>query len=345
MRNSLKMGAAALAMIVASSAANAEGKLSIYHWFEYIPQELLDKFAAEYDVDVTMDTYDSNESMLAALKAGGLGSYDVAVPGDYMVEIMIGEGMLDSFEPSELGNFDNMMQKWVDVGFDPGRKHSIPYQWGSTSFSVNRDVYSGDINTTDIMFNPPDELKGKINVLDTQGELLLMGSLHLSIPQCTTDKEHLKALDAMLQEAKQHWASFGSDTAKDVLVSGDAAVGQIWNGFSARAREEGANIEYAYPKEGYIVWMDNVVLLKDAPNRDNALKFMNFLLEPENAAAVTNFARYTAGVEGVTELLDEDLKASPEANPPADAPDGTFVAVCDEQTQALYDAIWTRLRK
>ena len=287
----------------------------------------------------------SNEAMLASLKAGGLGSYDVAVPGDYMVEIMIGEGLLDSFDPSELSNFDNIMPKWLEVGFDPGRKHSIPYQWGSTSFSVNRDVYSGEINTTDIMFNPPDELKGKINVLDTQGELLLMASLHLGIPQCTTDKEQLKALDAMLQEAKQHWASFGSDTAKDVLVSGDAAVGQIWNGFSAKAREEGANIEYAYPKEGYIVWMDNVVLLKDAPNRENALKFMDFLLEPENAAAVTNFARYTAGVEGVTDLLDEELKASPEANPPEDAPDGTFVAVCDEETQALYDAIWTRLRK
>ncbi len=345
MRSYLKLGAAAFALTIASSAANAEGKLSIYHWFEYIPQELLDKFAAEHDVEVTMDTFDSNEAMLATLKAGGLGSYDVAVPGDYMVEIMIGEGMLDSFEPSELGNFGNIMQQWVDVGFDPGRKHSIPYQWGSTSFSVNRDVYGGEINTTDILFNPPDELKGKINVLDTQGELLLMGSLHLGIPQCTTDKEQLKALDAMLQEAKQHWASFGSDTAKDVLVSGDAAAGQIWNGFSARAREEGANIEYAYPKEGYVVWMDNVVLLKDAPNRDNALKFMNFLLKPENAAAVTNFAQYTAGVEGVFDLLDADLKASPEANPPADAPDGTFVAVCDEQTQSLYDAIWTRLRK
>ncbi len=345
MRRHLMLGAAALAMTVASSAANAEGKLSIYHWFEYIPQELLDKFAAEHDVEVTMDTYDSNEAMLAALKAGGLGSYDVAVPGDYMVEIMIGEGMLDSFEPAELSNYGNIMQQWVDVGFDPGRKHSIPYQWGSTSFSVNRDVYGGEINTTDILFSPPDELKGKINVLDTQGELLLMGSLHLGIPQCTTDKEQLKSLDAMLQEAKQHWASFGSDTAKDVLVSGDAAVGQIWNGFSMRAREEGANIEYAYPKEGYIVWMDNVVLLKDAPNRENALKFMDFLLEPENAAAVTNFARYTAGVEGVKDLLDANLKASPEANPPADAPDGTFVAVCDEQTQSLYDAIWTRLRK
>ena len=103
-----------------------------------------------------------------------------------------------------------------------------------------------------------------------------------------------------MQDAKRHWASFGSDIAKDVLVSGDAAAGMIYNGFSAKGRAEGANIEYAYPKEGYVVWMDNVVLLKDAPNRGNAIKFMDFLLEPENIAAVTDYARYAAGVKGVT---------------------------------------------
>ena len=109
--------------------------------------------------------------------------------------------------------------------------HSIPYQWGSTSFSVNRDVYAGDINDTSIIFDPPEEVKGKINVLDSQGEVMLLASLHLGIPQCSTDREQLKALDALLQSAKPHWASFGSDIAKDVLVSGDAAVGMIWNGF------------------------------------------------------------------------------------------------------------------
>lgn len=324
---------------------SAEGSLSIYHWFEYIPQELLDKFAEENDVKVTMDTYDSNESMLAALKAGKMGSYDVAVPGDYMVEIMRNEDMLDTFESSDLPNFGNMEEQWVDVDFDPGRKHSIPYQWGSTSFMVNRDVYTGDIRTTDIIFNPPAELEGKINVLDSQGEVLALASLHLGIPQCSQDREQLKALNALLQEAKPKWASFNSDGAKDVLVSGDAAVGMIWNGFGAKAREEGANVEYSYPSQGYVVWMDNVVLLKEAPNRENALKFMNFLLEPENIAAVTNFARYTAGVKGVGDLLDDDLKASPEANPPADAPAGTFVAVCDEATQKLYDQIWTNVKK
>ena len=286
--------AAALAALIAGPAA-AEGKLSIYHWFEYIPQELLDKFAAEYDVEVTMDTYDSNETLLAALKAGAIGQYDVAVPGDYMVEILNSEGMLDTIAEGELANKGNILPQWMDVAFDPGRRHSIPYQWGSTSFMVNRDVYQGDIDTTDILFDPPEALSGKINVLDTQGETLALASIHLGIPQCTSDRDQLKRLAAMLAEAKPHWASFNSDGAKDVLVSGDAAAGMIWNGFGAKARNEGAPVEYAYPKQGYIVWMDNVVLLKDAPNRENAIKFMDFLLEPENIAAVTNFAQYTAG--------------------------------------------------
>ncbi len=345
MKTTLKMGVAAAALMVSAGAAQAEGQLSIYHWFEYIPQELLDKFSAEYDVEVTMDTYDSNEALLAALKAGSLGSYDVAVPGDYMVAIMAGEGMLDTITDGELKNKGNIQDQWLDVPFDPGRQHSIPYQWGSTSFSVNLDAYGGEINTTSIIFDPPEELQGKINILDTQGEVLLLASLHLGIPQCTTDREQLKALDELVQGAKPHWASFNSDSAKDVLVSGDAMAGMIWNGFSAKARLEGANIQYAYPKEGYVAWMDNVVLLKDAPNRENALLFMDFLLEPENAAAVTNFARYTAGVNGVDDHLDPELKTSPEQSPPADAPAGTFVEVCDEATQAVYDQLWTRLRK
>lgn len=333
------------AAILLATPAFAEGELKVYHWFEYIPQELVDKFTAETGISVTIDTYDSNEAMLAALKAGRLGQYDVAVPGDYMVQIMAGEGLLDSFAPEDLPNFGNIAPQWLDVPFDPGRKSSIPYQWGSTSFSVNRDVYQGDIGTLSMIFDPPEELKGKINVLDSQGEVLALGSLYMGIPQCSTDREQLKALSDMLVAVKAHWASFGSDTAKDVLVSGDAAAGMIYNGFSAKARAEGANVEYAYPKEGFVVWMDNVVLLKDAPNRDNALKFMNFLLDPENAAAVTNYAAYTAGVTGVEPFLDEAIKSSPENNPPASAPAGSFIEVCDEPTQKLYDAIWTNLKK
>jgi spermidine/putrescine transport system substrate-binding protein len=345
MKNLLKTSAAALALTVAANAAAAEGKLVIYHWFEYMPQELLEKFTAETGIEVTMDTYDSNEAMLASLKAGALGTYDVAVPGDYMVSIMAGEGMLDTIADGELANKGNIAPEWADPSFDPGRASSIPYQWGSTSFSVNTAAYGGEINDTSILFDPPAELSGKINMLDSQGEVMAMASLHLGMPQCETNRDMLKGLNAMLQEAKGHWASFNSDTAKEVLVSGDAAVGMIYDGFGAKARAELPSLKYAFPSQGYVVWMDNVVLLKDAPNRENALKFMDFLLEPENIAAVSNYARYGHGVTGANEFLDPELASLPEANPPAGAGQGVFIEVCDEQTQAVYDQIWTNLKK
>lgn len=344
MKNLFKATTTAMALSLAATAATAEGQVVVYHWFEYMPQELIDKFTAETGIEIVMDTFDSNESLLASLKAGAIGTYDVAVPGDYMVKIMAGEGMLDTIAEGELKNMGNIEAAWADPAFDPGRAHSIPYQWGSTSFMVNRDVYDGDINTTDILFNPPAELAGKINVLDSQGEVVAMASAHLGIPQCSSDRDQLKALNELLQSSKAHWTSFNSDTAKDVLVSGDVAVGMIWNGFGAKAREEGANVEYAYPKQGLTVWMDNVVLLKDAPNRDNALIFLDFLLEPENIAAVTNYARYTAGVTGASDHIDEELKTMHEQNPPAGIAT-YFVEVCDEETQAVYDQIWTNVKK
>lgn len=334
----------ATAMALLANSVAADGDLVIYHWFEYMPAELLEKFTSETGINVTMDTYDSNEAMLASLKAGGMGTYDVAVPGDYMVAIMANEGLLDNINDGELSNKGNIAQAWANPSFDPGRVHSIPYQWGSTSFSVNIEDYDGDINTTDILFNPPAELSGKINMLDSQGEVMALASLHMGIPQCSNDRAQLQALNDMLQNAKQHWASFNSDTAREVLVSGDVSVGMIYDGFSAKAREDRPSITYAFPTQGYVVWMDNVVLLKDAPNRDNALKFMNFMLEPENIAAVSNYARYGLGVTGAEEFLDPALASLPEANPPATAGAGAFVAVCDEATQAVYDQIWTNLK-
>ncbi len=334
----------AMALALLANTAAADGKLVIYHWFEYMPAELLEKFTSETGIEVTMDTYDSNEAMLASLKAGGMGTYDVAVPGDYMVAIMAGEGLLDTIADGELANKGNITSEWADPAFDPGRTHSIPYQWGSTSFAVDTAAYDGDINTTDLLFNPPSELAGKINMLDSQGEVMALASLHMGIPQCSADRAQLTALNDMLQEAKANWASFNSDTAREVLVSGDASVGMIYDGFAAKARDERETIQYAFPTQGYVVWMDNVVLLNDAPNRENALKFMDFMLEPENIAAVSNYARYGLGVSGAAEFLDPELATLPEANPPETAGEGAFIEVCDQETQAVYDQIWTNLK-
>ena len=103
-------------------------------------------------------------------------------------------------------------------------------------------------------------------------------------------------------------------------------------------------LEYAFPKEGYVFWMDNVVLLKDAPNRENALKFMDFLLEPETSAAITNFAQYISPVAGAMAMASDDVKSAPELNPPAEQ-GGQFVATCEKDVQEFYDRIWTNLKK
>ncbi len=121
-----KLFTTAATFALMAGAAHAEGKLSVYHWFEYIPQELVDKFEAETGIDVTIDTYDSNESMLAALKAGKMGQYDVAVPADFMVKIMADEGMLDTFTPDEMPNHGNIAPQWMDVYFDPAGSRRSP---------------------------------------------------------------------------------------------------------------------------------------------------------------------------------------------------------------------------
>lgn len=331
-------------LAITASAAQAEGDLRLYHWFDYIPQELVDKFTAETGINVTIDTYDSNEAMLASLKAGRLGEYDIAFPGDYMVEIMGGEGMLDTFEQTELSNFGNIDPQWVDVGFDPGRQSSIPYQIGTTGFMVNRTLFDGPIDSLGILFDPPAELAGEINMFDSQGEVLALASMYLGIPQCSTDREQLAQLNDLLLTAKESWASFGSDIAKEVLVSGDVHVGMMYNGFGLRARTENGDLEYAYPSEGYVFWMDNAVLLRDAPNRENALTFMNFLLEPENAAAVSDFAGYISGVSGAMELASAEVSGAPELNPP-EGQTGEFVQSCEQSVQELYDRIWTNVKK
>jgi spermidine/putrescine transport system substrate-binding protein len=333
-----------IGMAMSSLPASAAGQLSIYNWFDYLPQELIDKFSAEHDVEVTLDTYDSNETLLARLTAGVTG-YDVAVPGDYMVQILIEQDMLERTEPNTFENFSHMNPAMIDVYFDSGRHYSVPYQWGTTSFMVDTAAYDGDINTLSILFDPPEELRGRINMLKDVNDVLNAGLRYLGHPRCNDNPEQLSALNDLMTSAKEHWLSFNSDGAKEVLVSGDASVGMIWNGFGMRARAERETLMYAYPREGFTGWMDNIVVLKGAPNIDNAMLFQNFMMDPENAAALTNFARYTAGVMGTEPFLDAELQTAHELNLPDDAPAPEFVPPCAENVVRLYDRIWTNLLK
>jgi len=328
---------------LSAAAANAEGTLNIYNWGNYTNPEMIEKFEKQYGIDVTLDGYDSNETMLAKVKEGGSG-YDIVVPGDYMVAIMVGEGLLAEINASGMENFKNLDPNWVDVYWDPGRKYSVPYQWGTTSFTVDSAVYGGDIDTLEIVFNPPEELKGRINMLNDMNDVINAGLRYLDYPRCNSDPAQMKELLALLLKAKEDWRTMDYAVIEK-LTSKDVDLSQSWNGAAMRARADRPTLKYAYPKEGFTGWMDNVAVLADAPNMENAKLFVNFMMEPENAAMTSNFARYANGVIGSEEFMDAEMLEAPEIVMPEGAPVPDFVKPCDQDVVAMYNKVWTRLKQ
>jgi spermidine/putrescine transport system substrate-binding protein len=327
-----------------SGPALAAGKLNIYNWGNYTNPELIEKFQQAHDVEVTLDSYDSNEDMLAKVQAGATG-YDIVVPGDYMVAIMLQEDLLEKVEPNKMENFEHVEPRWADVYWDPGRQYTVPWQWGTTGFTVDTTVYQGDdIDTLALMFDPPPELQGRINMLNDMTDVLNAGLRYLGYPRCNGNTEQLRELTEMLVNAKQYWRTMDYATIEK-LTSGDVDLSQTWNGAALRARLQRPALKYAYPKEGFPGWMDNVAVLKGAPNIENAKLFMNFIMDPENAALISNFARYDNGIAGSEAFMDKEIIGAPEIIMPADAPEPEFVPACSQEVTELYNRIWTRLKE
>lgn len=332
----LGLGASALA-----TAAMAEGDLYIYSWGEYTPPDLVEKFEAEFGVDVHIDTYDSMETMIAKLRAGA-GGYDIIVPGDGTMQILIAEDMVELIDVHAMPNFANVDERWREVHWDPKREYSAPWAWGSTAFVVDTDLVTGDVDTLAVLFDPSNDVKGKINMLRDLNDVINMALRYLDLPRCNDNPEDMKKVLALLETQKDWVKSFDSET-KEPLVSGEAVVSMSWNGYAMRARDEKPSLKYIYPKEGFTGWMDNLAVPKGAQNIENAKAFINFVMAPENAAMITNYARYSNGIKGSEAFVEPALSTAPEMIPPANAPAPEFVPTCSPESIELYDRVWTKL--
>ena len=340
----LTTSAAIAALFATTAIASADGKLNIYNWGNYTSPELIDKFEKEYNVDVTVTDYDSNDTALAKIKAGGHG-FDIVVPSASYVPIWIREGLLMETRPDQMDNFKNVDPRWVDVDWDPGRHYTVPWQWGSTGVAVNTSAYSGDPNTSAIFMDPPEELVGKINVVPEMGDVMNLAIMYEGGKPCTEDKELLKKVRDALLAAKPKWMSMDYGTTER-LANGDMMASVNWNGSTFRSRLQNPDVVYGYPKEGYVLWMDSVGVLADAQNPENAKLFQNFIMDPENAAMISAFARYANGIKGSEQYMPDDMKDAPEVNVPAEFADkGTFIPDCPQSARDMYTAIWTELQK
>ncbi|MBA3043041.1 MAG: extracellular solute-binding protein [Alphaproteobacteria bacterium] len=344
MKHTLKLAASVVALIASATFAHAEGELNIFNWGNYTNPELIKKFEEKFKVKVTLTDYDSNDTALAKIRQGGHG-FDIVVPSASAMPIFIGEGLLLESRPDQLENFKNIDPQWVDVPFDPGRHYSVPWQWGTTGVAVDKSVYAGDPNTSAIFLDPPAELVGKVNVVPEMSDVMHLAVTYAGGEPCTGDMEVLKKVRDLLVAAKPKWISMDYGTVEK-YTKGDLAASVDWNGATFRGRLANPNIVYGYPKEGYPIWMDNASILKDAKNVDNAKLFLNFIMEPENAALISAFARYANGVKGSDAFMPEDMKTAPEVNIPESAKAaGKFNLACKPEVQEIYTKIWTEIQK
>lgn len=333
---------AALALLQGMSTARAAGELNIFNWGNYTSPEMIKKFEKAHDVKVTVTDYDSNDTALAKVKAGGHG-FDIVVPSANFMPIWIEEGLLLESRPDQMANFKNVDPQWVDVEFDPGRRYSVPWQWGVTAVAVNTKYYKGDVDTWGVIFDPPPELAGKINVLPEMTDIMAGALFYVGSEPCTDDREALRKVRDVLLAAKPKWLAMDYSTI-EAFANEDYLASAAWNGAAFRARLQNPAIKFGFPKEGFPIWMDNAAILKDARNVENAKLFLNFIMEPENAAMLSAFARYANGIKGSEAFMPADMREAPELTLP-EGHKGRFQRTCPPEVQTILTRIWTELQK
>ena len=346
----LRLAVSALALAVAigaAGAARADGQLFFYNWSNYFPPELLQKFEQETGIDVTLDVYDSNETLLAKLQAGASG-YDVIVPSDYMVKIMKDEGMLEKIDVSIMPNFKNVAAPHDSVPFDEKREYSAPYLWGTTGFTYDSArVPGGKLEESwKSFFVPPAELEGQVASLNDEVEVWNAAAYYLGIDKCTADPKEAQQILEVLEAQKPKLAMYQSDGTIERMIAKEVIMHQQWNGASHRTKEQLPTAVYVYPKEGITFWQDNFAVPKGAKNVENAKTFINWMMAPENIAEASNFAGYMNAIKGSEQYLDAVLREDPAVNMPAEhTPLLRPTRDCSVESRELRNKVWTRLKK
>ncbi|BDG62423.1 polyamine ABC transporter substrate-binding protein [Caldinitratiruptor microaerophilus] len=316
-------------------------ELNLFIWTEYMPDEVLQEFEKEYGVKVNYDTYSSNEEALAKLQAGGA-LYDVVVPSDYMVQIMISQGLLEELDKSNIPNLKNAGKEYLDPPYDPGNRYSVPYMWGTVGIVYNKKYVKPEPTSWGDLWKP--EYKGRVVLLDDSREVMGMALQLLGYSKNETDRAKLEEAKKKLIELLPNVKAFDSDSPKTLILSEEVWIGQTWNGEAALAMQENPDIGYVLPKEKGGRWQDNLVIPKGAPHKYTAEVFINYLYRPEVAAKIASAFPYGSPNVEAVKLLDAKIRQNAASYPPADKlAQAEWITDVGEATE-LYDQFFTEVK-
>lgn len=328
----------------ATGTASEGGELNLFVWTEYLPDSVVEKFEKETGIKVNVSTYSSNEDMLAKVKSETAGAYDILNPSDYMVAQLISQGMLKELDFEKLPNFSHIGESYKNPSYDPGNVYSVPYMGGAGAIVVNKNKITTNITSYKDLFDP--SLKGQLVVLDDFRAVIGMTSKALGYDMNETDTAKLEEISAKLMELKENVVLYDSDSPKSALISGDCSAGMIWSAEVAMAMEEVPSIEVIYPEEGPYLFFDNWVVTKESPNYENALKWINFVMEPENMAMILAEFPYLCANTDAVALMGDEYINNPAKNPPSEAiAKGSYVENLDSATLDIYNEMWTKLKE
>ncbi|MEL6891524.1 MAG: spermidine/putrescine ABC transporter substrate-binding protein [Actinomycetota bacterium] len=306
--------ASADASSISCAVGEVDGDLDVFNWSEYIAPEQLGAFGDEFGVSVTETTYESNEAMQAIVSQGGSG-FDLIVPSGYMISIMRESGDLLRLDRAAIPNFDNIGADYIGFTFDPDNSYSVPYQVGTTGLGVDTAVVGTDFpRSWGLVFDSTiaDEFAGRITLLDDPRETLGAALLYLGHDLNSTDPGELEEAKQLVAETRDRLAAFDTDSANDLLVDGETAIAHNYSGdLFGNFVETDDPDRYVYfvPEEGGVRWLDSMAIPVDAGSPCTAHTFINWLLEAEQGAALTNFTYYETPNLAAIDALDDDLQA------------------------------------
>ena len=334
-----------MAALTPMSASAATKEMLLYNWSNYIPPDLLKRFEAETGIHVTLDTYDTNETLVSKLEAGG-GGYDVVVPTGSFVPNLIAEGLIQKIDVTAMPNFKNVHAPFDKPKFDAERAYTAPYMWGITGIAYDTEkVKGGKLDDSwKELFEPRPEFVGNIGMLKDEGEVIGAASIYLGFPYCMTDpKQGQKVLD-LLEKQKEAVKVYNAEGTVDRVAGGEVTMELMWNGSFHRAHKKRPSVAFIFPKEGLELWGDNLAIPKGAKNVDNAKTFINWMMDPKNAAEVSNSTGYNNAISGSDQFLDASLRDDPSINVSKEH-QALFreVEACSKAALDLRGKLWTRL--
>jgi len=342
-----RSGALGLAVLLAGTLARgAQGAetLNVFIYSEYLPGEVVAEFERRFGCKVVVDLFEDGDAMLAKVQAGGTALYDVVAPADYIAAPMIKQGLLAPLRHENIPNLKNLEPKFRALPFDPGNRFTAAYQWGTVGIYLRAGAEEKIPDSWSLIFDEADQ-PGPFLLPDSMRDAIGAALQFRGQSPNSTDAKQLKAARDLLTAAKQRSLGFaGSVGGRNQVLDKSARAAVIYSGEAGRGMLQDPGTRYIIPKEGSIIWTDTLAILAKASHRDLAEKFINFILEPEIGAQISNTYQFSTPNAEAKKLVRPELLKNQALNPPEEVLRRLVYVEDLGRDLRLYNQVWTSVK-